>query len=369
MFKKRPLLKTITRHIGTQVLMTLGVATVVATFVLMLGTLTKLFDLISDGFPILVLLQFVGYQLPELLGFTLPIGVLVACLMVFSRMSADFEIIALRASGVSLYQIIAPLIILSIAVSILCSVLQFQLAPNMTRHGNWAAQEEGVKDPMIFIKEGEYVEMSKGVLIYASGKSGNSMEDVDISMFDDGVLIKVVRAASGTIDFDSDRHEIVITLFSATIEDHDDDTGDQIRITTASEYKLEPIGFGDSLAQKPLRRRYNEMTLKQLYAYINLFSERGENTMPLFVEINMRAAMAFAPFSFVILGIALGLTFHRSETSMSLIMAVVVASAYFCIMIFLDTMGDHEKYRPDMLVWLPNFICQGVGFYILWRKR
>ena len=313
-------------------------------------------------------MQFVGYQLPELLGFTLPIGVLVACLMVFSRMSADFEIIALRASGVSLYQIIAPLILLSVVVSILCSILQFQLAPNMTRKGNWAAREEGVKDPMIFIKEGEYVEISTGVLIYVSSKSGNQMEDVDISMFDEGVLTKVVRAESGTIDYISDRHQLIIKLFNATIEDHDEET-DQIRITTAKEYQLEPISFGDSLAQKPLRRRYNEMTLKQLYAYINLFSERGENTMPLFVEINMRAAMAFAPFSFVILGIALGLTFHRNETSMSLIMAVIVASAYFCMMIFLDTMGQHEKYRPDMLVWLPNLVCQGVGLWLLWRRR
>ena len=63
--------------------------------------------------------------MPEVLAFSIPIAMLVTVILVFSRMSAENEITALRASGISLWQITAPALILSFSFVLFVSIFSF----------------------------------------------------------------------------------------------------------------------------------------------------------------------------------------------------------------------------------------------------
>ncbi len=115
-------MKILAKYITRQMVVTLGFTLGVFTFVLLLARmLRQLSDMLVNqriGFEI------VGYFIllvtPYVLSFTLPMALLATTLLIFGRMSADQEITAMRASGVGLGQVVAPVILLATLLSGLC---------------------------------------------------------------------------------------------------------------------------------------------------------------------------------------------------------------------------------------------------------
>src|SRR4051812_9776015 len=105
-------MKMIDRYIGRQLIVSLIFAIFVLSFVLVIGNIfRKLLPLlVNHDLPIEYLVSFVAYVLPFSLIFTIPWGLLTAVLLVFGRLSADNELIALRSNGVSIGRICLPLV-------------------------------------------------------------------------------------------------------------------------------------------------------------------------------------------------------------------------------------------------------------------
>src|SRR6476620_3674754 len=96
-------MKLIDRYVSRQIVFTSVFAVAVLSMVLVLGNvLKKLLEvLVSHNAPLELILSFLGYILPFSLTFTIPWGFLTAVLLVFGKLSAENELIALRSNGIS----------------------------------------------------------------------------------------------------------------------------------------------------------------------------------------------------------------------------------------------------------------------------
>ncbi|MEP7078668.1 MAG: LptF/LptG family permease, partial [Chthoniobacterales bacterium] len=124
-------MKLIDRFNSRELLVNVLFAIAVLSLVLVVGNIfRKLLPLlVNHDVPVEFLVSFIAYILPFSLIFTIPWGLLTAILLVFGRLSADNELIALRSNGVSVTRIAVPLAVIAIACTGICLWLNVQVAP------------------------------------------------------------------------------------------------------------------------------------------------------------------------------------------------------------------------------------------------
>src|SRR5581483_9677457 len=109
--------RTLHRYVFLQVLAPFAAGLALFTFILLIARIMKLVELVVNrGVPTLEILKLFSYILPAFLEVTVPMALLLACLMACGRLSADSEFTAIRSSGISLYQFSAPIAAFAVAV-------------------------------------------------------------------------------------------------------------------------------------------------------------------------------------------------------------------------------------------------------------
>jgi lipopolysaccharide export LptBFGC system permease protein LptF len=343
------------------------------------ANLIKVFELLNRGVPLNTLLLFVLYRTPEMLTYAIPLALLCATVLVFSKLSADNEIDAMRACGISLWQIISPALLLSIVLSAVCLYLQASVAPRWRYAADQLKRGEGIRNPLVMLEPGTPVEFP-GHLVRIGRREGNRLYDVDIYVFDekDGSLIMDISAANGSLEVDEDARELRFVLknaqWSSALRDSADtepDIGDE---TTASanmarissdEVEL-VFDYGTRLDSKRLSRKLKYMDFSMVFARIYCDLPHTDTTRH-YVQLHTRMALALSPFAFILIGIPFGIRTRRSETSIGLLLSFGLALGFYVFVILADSLKTRPQMHPEMLVWIPNVTYQLAGLWALSR--
>ena len=385
-------MRTLHLYITRQILGGLVMTVLVFTFVLLLGNVLKevLALLISGQATLGLVARALALLIPFVLVFALPMGLLTATLLVFGRLSADQELTAARAGGISLVALASPVFLLAAAASCLSAWINLDLAPRARTAYKELFQRVAVERAASFLEPGRLITDFSGFIVYIADKQGSQLDHVLIYELTDAQTPKRrLRAERAEILTDTANVEAVLRLYRVTYYDFAQmqsffsDQVDAFRLSyrprtglsrrtqisdmtflelTDTLRQLEAVGTGlappagatsDQLREH--RRRMNEI--------------RTELTTPVRVHLHRQVAFSFACLGFTLVGVPLGVRAHRRETSAGIAMALLLVAVYYAFVILAQSLQNQPQYGPHLILWIPNFIFQVAGAALLWRAN
>lgn len=365
--------------------MTVGVFTFV---VMLFNVLKEILPLLVGGqVKLPLVLKALALLMPFAVVYALPMGFITAALLVFGRFSADQELTAARAGGISLLSLISPVIILSLLCCALSAWFNMDIGPR-SRVAYVNLRNE-LKGELVSaqIPEDRVISDFPGYLFYTAKNRGGKLENVQIFKFEPGTNYSTeVMAPTGEIESDLATKKMTVTLFDARI------IREYPHMVSSSVAKY-PFVFDLNInSNQVYKPKISDMTFGQLQDEMNrletlhvpvvatnqaqlreqlgaIRTERRDWTEVVRVEMNRQIAFSFACFGFTLVGIPLSIRVHRRETNIGITMALLLVLVYYSFVLLGQSLSGRPDLAPHLILWLPNLVFQAVGVVLLWRAN
>ncbi|MCQ2380323.1 MAG: LptF/LptG family permease, partial [Victivallaceae bacterium] len=332
------------RYVLRGVLLAFLMAMGILLFGLTGANLVKVLDLVSQGVSLVTFGKFILYIMPPMLTFAIPWAMLIAVMLVFGRMSADSEITAMRACGISILQIISPITFMTLILTALCLYLQVEIGPPMLFKSRALMSNAMLDQPLAIFEPGKPIFWGE-TLIYIDAKEGeNGIRGVQLYTLDKNKKQedKSVSAVSGVVTADKEKQLLTIELEDCIVSDRADN-----RDETVDRFFTKHMEFSFNYGRQANAERVNlkekYMRLQDLMGRIRMCKGKGMDTTELEVELNQRIAFALAPIAFMLIGIPLAIRTSRRETSVGIFISMLLAGVYFLSIIMCESLDSHPS--------------------------
>jgi lipopolysaccharide export system permease protein len=329
--------------------------------------------------------QAVGLLVPFVGVFALPMGMLTATLLIFGRASADHELTAVRASGVSLLWLASPVLFLSLVLCALSALVNLELGPRCRVAYVGLRNRLTAEFSSAILPEGRVIKDFEGYIFYTGKNRKGELEDVWVFSIKDHVSTHALR---GQLVISPDQFEL--RMYNATIvtergendvsfeelpiiiprtdrnkgdskPSYSDMTFTQLRseLTELEHFKIGTVSGGTSREQ-----------LQAWKAECQEWEQRREKAATsILFHLHREVAFSFACFGFTLIGIPLGIRVHRRETNIGIAIALLLVAVYYAFILVGQALQTRADCAPYLIVWLPNFVFQAAGAVLLWRAN
>jgi len=377
------------RHIFKSIFTTAMAAVALFAFVLAAGNVIRdlLGPLLSGQLPILSFGRLVLLLIPFVVSYALPLGMLTGVLLTLGRLSSDSEVTAMRAAGLSLPRIARPALLLSLLGVLLALRVNFESMPwaRVQYHRELAVAIRA--NPLSYLRPKTFIREFPGYVVYvgsmdSGSKDGSNVRDFWLWQLDnERRVVRFVRAESGRVEYDESSNDFIVTLSNARVDEHDhkalDDFTQPLRVNTFGQVDPVRLSLSKYFGSENVHQKLQWMTYSELLAERDRIAsevvpaggerQHARNLMKVSLTIQDKINMALAVFSFAFVGVPLGIKVSRRETSANLGVAVLLALAYYFLIVVVGWLDQHPEYRPDLLLWAPNVIFIAIGGWLLTR--
>lgn len=219
-------------------------------FMLMNQIARRLPMLLGKGLPWTIIVEFFLLTIPYLVAMTISMSVLVAVLHTFGRLTDDSEITAFRASGVSIGQLVRPVLLFSCVVAFVAFLFGDQVLPRTNHQLRMLMVDIARQKPTFSLREHVINEVQRSRVFLRTAfidQATYSLRDVTIYRLTDQNTTRIVYADSGRMAFDLNQEDLQLVLFNGSAHDFDRQDPSLFQKSTYERYeiRLEGIGSGD----------------------------------------------------------------------------------------------------------------------------
>ncbi len=341
---------------------------IIFAFVFIVGNMVKLSHLLMNGkISIIDLGKVFACFIPFVIGYTLPVAMICAVVFLFSKLSADNEINALRSTGVGLIEIVKPVLALSVVLSIATFVVNDKIEPEAHYRARKIIRQIGIKEPVAYIEPGTFIDIFPNYIIFVYRMEGKFLQDVRIYQLQGEKPPRIFIAKRGQVLVDKGARKIRFKLEDVISDEIDPMKPDKIYRFYSRQYF---INFDlPEKAESKISRKIKEYPVKKLIAMARDYKSKGISPEPIWLEIHKRLSFALAPFVLTIFAIPLSIKTARSETSVGLVLVAVISLTYYLAMLASEAVVVKGWMSPEKALYLPDITFGVIGLFLFWRQR
>lgn len=314
-----------------------------------------------------LLLKLLGLTLPFLLTFIIPMSILVASLLTFGRLSHDNEITALRAGGVGLLPVVAPLVV---SVVVLC-LFSFLLSDRVASFSHYAHRKVlariGVESPAAILEEGTFIKKFKNFVIFIYEIDKNKLKGIRIYQPQEGKSTRTIIAHKGEFISIPEKNVVKLKLIEGTSDEPDPHDPSKLYKLHFKTYDL-PLNVSGMKESEGLGKKPKDMSVQELRNEIRRLGEEGiKATYPLAAEIHNKIALSLSALAFFLIGVPLGITTRRSEKTIGFGLGLILATAYWVLLMGGKALAQKGLTDPFCSLQFSNLVIGGLGLYLFTR--
>ena len=309
--------------------------------------------------------------LPGAILFALPATVLMAVLVAYLRLSGDNEIVALKTSGFSFYQMAPPALFLSCIALVMALLISLLAAPWGIKTFKQLLFDMAYSKADIGIKERVFSEPFQGITFYVNSFSpkDRNMEDIFLVDRRDPSMANTIMAKTGRILIHPKSRMIVLHLEDGAIFTMDRGM-ESARTVRFSTYKV-TVDANDLIASASSREKSRkEMGVKELLRRLRSSPRGGPNYNDIAVDLMERFSIPFAVFLMGIIGVPLGAQIRSGGRLVGVVVSLLIFLLYYLTLVGMRNIGETGKLSPFVAPWIPVLLLAAIcGFLIRRASR
>ena len=391
-------MKTLHSYIAGRYSLIFWITLVVFTFVMSVGVVFTISDLLAQGADGTVILKMFQYQVPQTLTLAIPISVLCGVLLLFAQMSTDGEVSAMKACGISLWRIMATPLVFGVFAALACLYIQNSLAPRFHYERKVLERELKSSDMLKMLDEGQWWHVNETTRVNCQRFVANILYDVEIitvsatthrqeqachaerivhaSVVTNGAA--VAPHLIGVSNREREEYAKSMRLEEFVKLDGYDVSIDPLEIGTPGSANFEHYRWWVPVARtrgRPYSAKTKDMPALKLWSLVQnpepdlvakgpdaIAEKRSERL----VAIHKRLSLSAACVAFVFIGVPFGIRSHRRESSVGIAISLLLVLVFYIFIILADAV--HEDFgHAWMLCWLPVALALGIGTRLINR--
>ena len=360
---------TLHRYIFNEIWPTFLACLFVSIFIILATKMLSITELIVNrGVHVGQVVRMLLYLLPDIIVFALPAACLMAVVVAFLRLSADSEIIALKSSGVSLYQMLPSVVALSLSGLLIALVIGTVLVPWSNRSFKDLIFQIAESNADLGIKERVFCEPFDNVIFYVNSFSTRErvMKDVFVADRREKDVTNTIVAQQGRIIPHPQERIITLHFLNGTIfmVGRNLQSSRTIQFNT---YDLN-IGLKDIMAALASRKKApKEMTVGELARQLGKSQKGTQEHNETMIELLEKFSIPLAVFLMGIIGVPLGAQLRARGRSAGIGVSLLVFLIYYMCLAGMKSICESGTIPPTFGIWIPDLFLLISCIYLLRR--
>ena len=319
-----------------------------------LGTMDEFID---ADISLLRALQYVLLKIPFISTQAMPVVLLMAILIVFGLMSKNNELIILNASGISIYALVRPVLMLSAASALLLFYLTEQVVPITVQQSNAIRYREIQKTSNVAVKEENIWIKGQRQITHIKYFDPASQAVFGFTRYFFDPQFRLIRRIDARKAIYQNGEWILYGCMNQNLNVADNTYAISLHDTLKEDLELQPIDF------RQIVRKSEEMNFRQLLAYVRKVEAEGYAATSYRVDLYAKSAYPFVCVIMALVGI--GLTARKRLSKglpVSISYGIGIGFLYWVFHSFCVSLGYGGTLPPIMAAWMANFvfICGGL---------
>jgi len=361
--------KTLYFYIVKEQLVPLGICFFGLCFILITGRLMQLMQyLFSTGLTFLDFLQLIALAMPKLALYSLPMATLIGVLLAFLRLTADNELIVMRAAGIKFSQFLPSVMSVIFLTTVISLYTAMQLMPTCNTLFRQKLKSIARATLPILLKERTFINTIPKMIFYFQNVDASNLTLQGIFVEDrreSGIQIAIV-AERGQIIYQHSKDVLVFRILNGIITRVEEDF-ENAQTVSFREYEL-PINLDELFQSDENKSKHRtEMTFSELTRTIQGGTLEARDHNRHIMEYQLRFALPLACLVLGLLAAPLGSCFQHGHRMGGVILGLGLFLSYYVLLTGARGLGENGFLPPKLATWIPNLLTLCLGLY-LWFK-